>query len=194
MAGLATAALTNPVPIPGFSVAGGNWGGGVEPWRRLLRRQPASQRRWAVGGGGDRENGSGGREQGGSRRNDVIIEREISCGYAGAVGGLLAASHGEAVRAVAAGGNGNGKGLGEKDLQIDTTSLASATGSSSGLFQGWLIGWCVPFSVEGNVCKTTLVHGNAVRLRTSVQSPEKKYLTAVVVVRFAGLTPTPPSL
>lgn len=140
MAGLAAAALTKPVPIPGFSVVGGNWGGG-EPWRRLLRRQPASQRRTVEGNYDDKNGGDGregGREPRGYRRNDVVIEREISCGYLDAVSGLLAASHGEAVRAVADGGKRSGKRLEEEDLVI-ATSLASATGSSPSLLQGWLV-------------------------------------------------------
>lgn len=147
MAGLATAALTNPVPVPEFGAVGGNRGGSGEPWRRLVRRRPASQRRRGGGSDGD-ENGKGGREQRANRRNVVVIEREISCGYSDAVGELLTASHGEAVRVVAAGVNGNGKGLKEEDLLIDT-SLASATGSSAGLLKGWLI--------DGNARKIILL-------------------------------------
>lgn len=77
---------------------------------------------------------------GGRSRRDVV-HRELSCGYPVALRGLLACSHGAAVRAAAGGGSGaEGAGAGaavveEMKAGIDA-SLTSLTSAGNAGFQG----------------------------------------------------------
>ncbi len=148
-AGLAAAALATLAPLPGFSDAGGEWGGGETPgpWRRLLRRQ-TSPRKAAEDGDGRTE---GARDTRGKRRHVVLVEREVSCRYSDAVRGLLAASHGQAVRAVAAGGNGDGNPEKDEGLLEAVASLAGGYNTSSSVFQGLAKGSRITFFVTGLV-------------------------------------------
>lgn len=131
-AGLAAAALATLAPLPGCSDAGGERGGGEtpRPWRRLLRRQTSPSPQEAAGNG-DGKTGGSRDPTGGKRWHVVLIEREVSCRYSDAVRGLLAASHGQAVRAVAAGGNGDGRPEEDEGLLEAAASLVGGDNSSS---------------------------------------------------------------
>lgn len=107
-------------------------------WRRLLRRQIAPQRAPEStdehGGGGHEAE----RKKRGNQRHALFVEREISCGFSDAVRGLVTASHGQAVRALTAGGNGDVNAPKDDDLLVDA-SPAGGDESSSGVLRGELI-------------------------------------------------------
>lgn len=127
--------LASPVPVPDFLGVGGKLGSAPGAWWRLLRRQTASQR---VPGGNDENDGGGQeaeRENRGNRRDFLFVEREISCGFSDAVRGLLTPSHGQAVRALAAGGNEDSDAPKDGDLFV-ATSLAGGYESGSGVLRG----------------------------------------------------------
>lgn len=134
--GTAAAELASPASVPEFMDAGG-LGSAPGVWRRLLRRQTTPQ---GVSGTND-GNGAGGQkaERGnrGTQRYVLCVEQEIACGFSDAVRGLLAASHGQAVRAVAAGANEDGSGPKDEDLLV-ASSLAGGGGKegSSGVLRG----------------------------------------------------------
>lgn len=81
-----------------------------------------------VGGGGQEAE----RENRGNQRYLQFVQREIPCGFSDAVRGLLAASHGQAVRALAAGGNEDGNTPTDDDLVV-ASELADGNESSSGV-------------------------------------------------------------
>lgn len=104
-------------------------------WRRLLRRPAAPQR---ARGRNDEAGGGGQEAEEETRRNQrfaLFIEREIPCGFSETVRGLLAASHGQAVRALVAGGNEDSNAPKDDDLLMAST-LAGGDESGSGVLRG----------------------------------------------------------
>ena len=138
--GLAAAKLASPASPPDFLGADG-LGSAPGVWRRLLRRQATSQRV----PGSNKEDGPGGqeaeREARGNQRYVLCVDREISCGFSDAARGLLAASHGQAVQAVAAGTSEDGNAPGDEDLLVASTP-AGGDESSSGVLRGESAGNC----------------------------------------------------
>lgn len=129
--GLAAAELASPLSLPEFLGGGGKLGSAPRAWRRLLRRQTSSRRAPGSidesGGGGEQE---AGREIRGSQPDVLVVEREIPCGFPAAVRGLLAASHGQAVRALAAGE------IEDVDDVFLAQSPAGGNENSSGVLRG----------------------------------------------------------
>lgn len=161
----------NPAPLPQFSrdpTAGDREdGAAVVPWRRLLRRKRVA--RGGDDGGGGMGGGREGVQETTCRRRYDVVGREVSCGYADAVGGLLAPKHGAAVRAAAAAAAAagrNGKAEEATLAELRAAIDARLTSPSSSGFQGGRL--CL-----GGCCGTCVVCSCAdgrARVRTRVGS------------------------